>query len=109
MSHAHVVEPGRVLGHTAVDYGLGNLVFDGHSGLTSQTGVLTIDVPEVGCADRDLAPGPDRQRPADDAVRFGRRRGDPALEGLEPKLLNGMRPELLNRELLNRNADAWNS
>ena len=57
MSHAHVVEPGRVIGHTAVDYGLGNLVFDGRSGLTSHTGVLTVDVPGSGAPTETWHPG----------------------------------------------------
>jgi poly-gamma-glutamate capsule biosynthesis protein CapA/YwtB (metallophosphatase superfamily) len=57
MSHAHVVEPGTVLGHTAVDYGLGNFVFAGHSGATSQTGVLQIDVPPAGPPRETWQPG----------------------------------------------------
>jgi poly-gamma-glutamate capsule biosynthesis protein CapA/YwtB (metallophosphatase superfamily) len=48
MSHAHVLQPGAALGRTAVAYGLGNFVFAGHSGPTSQTGVLTVDIPEAG-------------------------------------------------------------
>ena len=48
MSHAHVVEPGAVLGHTAVDYGLGNFVFSATSAVTAQTGVLQIAVPPSG-------------------------------------------------------------
>ena len=57
MSHAHVVEPARVLGRTAVDYGLGNFVFAGHSGATSQTGVLTVDVPRTGAPTQAWHPG----------------------------------------------------
>ena len=57
MSHAHVVQPGRIIGRTAVDYGLGNLVFDGHSGLTSQTGVLSVDVPVAGAPTEVWHPG----------------------------------------------------
>ena len=48
MSHAHVLQPGSALGRTAVAYGLGNFVFAGHSGPTSQTGVLTVDIPKAG-------------------------------------------------------------
>ncbi len=48
MSHAHVVEPGTVVGRTAVDYGLGNFVFSATSAVTAQTGVLQIAVPPTG-------------------------------------------------------------
>jgi poly-gamma-glutamate capsule biosynthesis protein CapA/YwtB (metallophosphatase superfamily) len=57
MSHAHVVEPGAVLGHTAVDYGLGNFVFSATSAVTGQTGVLQIDVPPAGPPRETWQPG----------------------------------------------------
>ena len=57
MSHAHVVEPGAVLGNTAVDYGLGNFVFSATSTATSQTGVLQIDVPRAGPPRETWQPG----------------------------------------------------
>ena len=57
MSHAHVVQPGAVLARTAVDYGLGNFVFAGHGGATSQTGVLTVDVPKSGPPTQTWHPG----------------------------------------------------
>jgi poly-gamma-glutamate capsule biosynthesis protein CapA/YwtB (metallophosphatase superfamily) len=57
MSHAHVVQPGAVLGGTAVAYGLGNFVFAGHGGATSQTGVLTVDVPAAGRPTQTWHPG----------------------------------------------------
>ncbi len=57
MSHAHVLQPGAVLTRTAVDYGLGNFVFAGHGGATSQTGVLTVDVPKAGLPTQTWHPG----------------------------------------------------
>ena len=57
MSHAHVVEPGTVLGRTAVDYGLGNFVFSATSAATGQTGVLQIDVPPAGPPRETWQPG----------------------------------------------------
>ena len=57
MSHAHVVEPGAVLGRTAVDYGLGNFVFSATSAATSRTGVLRIDVPRSGPPRETWQPG----------------------------------------------------
>ena len=46
-----------MLGRTAVDYGLGNFVFAGHGGATSQTGVLTVDVPKSGPPTQTWHPG----------------------------------------------------
>jgi poly-gamma-glutamate capsule biosynthesis protein CapA/YwtB (metallophosphatase superfamily) len=43
-SHAHVPQPGERLGHTYVDYGLGNFVFYAHTPATQRTGVLTVEV-----------------------------------------------------------------
>jgi poly-gamma-glutamate capsule biosynthesis protein CapA/YwtB (metallophosphatase superfamily) len=57
MSHAHVVEPGAVLGQTAVAYGLGNFVFSATSAATAQTGVLQIDVPPAGAPRETWQPG----------------------------------------------------
>lgn len=57
MSHAHVRQPGQLIGRTAVDYGLGNFVFAGHPGRTSQTGVLTVDVPRSGAPKEVWHPG----------------------------------------------------
>lgn len=57
MSHAHVVEPGTVVGETAVSYGLGNFVFVGHSPSTSQTGVLQLDFPVSGRPRETWHPG----------------------------------------------------
>ena len=57
MSHAHVVEPGRVSGSTAIDYGLGNLVFDAQSATTARTGVLTVEVPGSGPPTETWHPG----------------------------------------------------
>jgi poly-gamma-glutamate capsule biosynthesis protein CapA/YwtB (metallophosphatase superfamily) len=52
MSHAHVVEPGAVMGH-----GLGNFVFSATSAVTGQTGVLQIDVPPTGAPRETWQPG----------------------------------------------------
>jgi poly-gamma-glutamate capsule biosynthesis protein CapA/YwtB (metallophosphatase superfamily) len=57
MSHAHVVEPGAIVGHTAVAYGLGNFVFSATSAVTAQTGVLQIDVPPAGAPRETWQPG----------------------------------------------------
>jgi poly-gamma-glutamate capsule biosynthesis protein CapA/YwtB (metallophosphatase superfamily) len=57
MSHAHVVEPGAVIGHTVVGYGLGNFVFSATSAVTGQTGVLQVDVPPTGAARETWQPG----------------------------------------------------
>jgi poly-gamma-glutamate capsule biosynthesis protein CapA/YwtB (metallophosphatase superfamily) len=47
-SHAHVVEPTARIGHTVVDYGMGNFQFYADGGLGAESGVLTVTVTRAG-------------------------------------------------------------